>query len=200
MTRERTRDPLRPPQCGPKGGMDMENRKILSRLRRLVSTHGTHDPYELAEAMGIQVRLIHMQELRGFCVQVMKQYFIFIRDDMSEQMQRMCCAHELAHVVLHKEYLAKEPGRLNMALYDGNSRTEYEANLFSAFLLIDSGELTDCLRSGMDLASVASTLDVNVNLVALRLSAPQTAGRAVDLPFTPDRRFLGRIADRSDSV
>ena len=39
----------------------MENRKILSRLRRLVSKHGTHDPYELAEAMGIQVRLIHMQ-------------------------------------------------------------------------------------------------------------------------------------------
>ena len=143
MTRERTRDRLHPLQRGPKGGMDMENRKILSRLRHLVSKHGTHDPYELAEAIGIQVRLIHMQELRGFCVQVMKQYFIFIRDDISEQMQRMCCAHELAHVVLHKEYLAKEPGRLNMALYDGNSRAEYEANLFSAFLLIDSGLWTD---------------------------------------------------------
>ena len=178
----------------------MENRKILSRLRRLVSKHGTHDPYELAEAMGIQVRLIRMQDLRGFCVQVMKQYFIFIRDDMSEQMQRMCCAHELAHVILHKEYLAKEPGRLNMALYDGNSRTEYEANLFSAFLLIDGEELTDCLRQGMDLVSVASTLNVNVNLVALRLSATQKSQKGVDLPFTPDRRFLGRIADRSDSV
>ena len=90
MTRERTRDRLHPLQRGPKGGMDMENRKTLSRLKHLVSKHGTRDPYELAEAMGIQVRLIHMQELRGFCVQVMKQYFIFIRDDMSEQMQRMC--------------------------------------------------------------------------------------------------------------
>ena len=69
-----------------------------------------------------------------------------------------------------------------------------------AFLLIDSGELIDCLRQGMDLASVASALDVNVNLVALRLSMPRKSGRAVDLPFTPDRRFLGRIADRSDSV
>ena len=178
----------------------MENRKILSRLKHLVSKHGTRDPYELAEAMGIRVRLIRMQDLRGFCVQVMKQYFIFIRDDMSEQMQRMCCAHELAHVVLHKEYLAREPGRLNLALYDGNSRAEYEANLFSAFLLIDSGDLTDCLRQGMDLVSVASTLDVNVNLVALRLSAPEKSALAVALPFTPDRRFLGRIAERSDSV
>ena len=78
MTREKTRDPLCPLQRGPKGGMDMENRKILSRLKHLVSRHGTHDPYELAGAMGIQVRLIHMQELRGFCVQVMKQYFILI--------------------------------------------------------------------------------------------------------------------------
>ena len=178
----------------------MENRKILSRLRHLVSKHGTQDPYELAEAMGIQVRLIRMQELRGFCVQVMKQYFIFIRDDISEQMQRMCCAHELAHVVLHKEYQAKEPGRLKLALYAGNSRAEYEANLFSSFLLIANGEVNDCLRQGMDLISVASTLDVNVNLVALRLSVPQKSGKTVDLPFMPDRRFLGRIADRSDSV
>ena len=77
----------------------MENRKILSQLRRLVSKHGTHDPYELAEAMGIQVRLIHMQELRGFCVQVMKQYFIFIRDDnkISPKAEAMISKARLVH-------------------------------------------------------------------------------------------------------
>ena len=50
------------------------------------------------------------------------------------------------------------------------------------------------------LSSIASSFGVNVNMVALKLAEMKKAGLPLNLPFTPDRRFLGRIEDRPDSV
>ena len=174
--------------------------RVLTLPKQLIRRFGTRDPFQIAEALGCQVRFIATDRQKGFCVRVLKQYFIFIRQDMSEQMQRMCCAHELPHILLHKDYLGTADNMMHMELFDMRNQTEYEANLFAAALLIDDAELEERLREGMDIVAVASCFDVNVNLVALKLASTQKPGRSVDLPFTPDRRFLGRIADRSDSL
>lgn len=178
----------------------MTEQKIRRKLRQLVRRYGTHDPFEIARARGIQVRLIDTQTLKGFSVGIMRNYFIYINQNQSEYMQRLTCAHELAHVVLHRDYLDDSPGIMNMDLYGMNTRTEYEADLFSALLLIDDGELVSLLRQGMDIAACASCLGVNVNHVALKLGLMQRAGLPVNVPFIPDRRFLGHIEDRADSL
>ena len=176
------------------------NNRFFVRSEKLIRKYGTRDPFQIAEALGYRIRYIDTRRQKGFCVEMMKQYFIFIKADMSTQMQRMCCAHELAHILFHRDYLKSADNMLNMELFDMRNRTEYEANLFASALLIDDGELAECLREGMDIVSVASCLDVNVNLVALKLAALQKSGLPVNIPFTPDRRFLGRIDDRSDSL
>ena len=178
----------------------MNEKKIRRKLRELVRKYGTHDPFELARARGIHVHMIDLQKLKGFSAGVGRNYFIFINQNQSEYMQRLTCAHELAHVVLHRAYLDDSPGIMNMDYYGMNTRTEYEADLFSALLLIDDGELLSLLRQGMDIASAASCLGVNMNHVALKLSMMQRDGLPVNVPFIPDRRFLGHIEDRADSL
>lgn len=49
-------------------------------------------------------------------------------------------------------------------------RTEYEANTFAAHLLIDDDELIDLLKRGRDCFSVAMILNVNPNLLNIKLS------------------------------
>ena len=56
------------------------------------------------------------------------------------------------------------------------------------------------LYEGHDIVSIASGFDVNVNLLAIKLAEMRKDGLAIDLPFTPDRRFMGRIEDRADSI
>ena len=178
----------------------MNEKTVRRKLRETLRRYGTRDPFEIARARGIQVRFLPMRAQKGFSVGVMRNYFIYINENLSEQMQRTSCAHELAHVLLHREYLDQRPGMMNMSLYERSSQTEYEADLFAALLLIEDDELIACLRQGMDIASAASCLDVNVNHVALKLAEMRRKGLPVDLPFTPDSRFLGRIEDRADSL
>ena len=83
-------------------------------------------------------------------------------------------------------------------LFDIKDRTEYEANLFLANLLIDTGELKEMIYAGYDIVRIASVLEVNVNLVALKTAETKFDG--VEVPFIPKKNFLGSITDRADSI
>lgn len=181
----------------------MDN-KLFSLPRSLAAAHGTRDPFHLAENLGFHVRFINTKKQKGFCTNILNNYFIYINENLSPQMQRMTCAHELGHILFHKDHLGRDgQGHfrriVDMELFDITSRTEYEANLFAANLLIDEDQLKELLYAGEDIVSIASTLDINVNLLAIKLAEMQKSGLAINLPFTPDRLFMGRIADRADS-
>lgn len=181
------------------GGLNMED-LLFSMPKKLAEQYGTHDPFKLAEYLGIPVKFFEGRRQKAFCRKILNHCFIFINRNLSEQMQRMSCIHEIAHVLLHREYLAAPDALMNLELFDMSSRIEYEANLFAANFLIDDEELLEACRDGRDIVSIASSFGVNVNMVALKLAEMKKAGLPLNLPFTPDRRFLGRIEDRPDSV
>ncbi|MBR5046639.1 MAG: ImmA/IrrE family metallo-endopeptidase [Eubacterium sp.] len=179
--------------------------RILSLPKALIAEHGTRDPFKLADRLGISVRYINTKRQKGFCTNILNNYYIHINENLSSQMQRMTCAHELGHILLHKDRLRrKKDGRfqriVEMELFDITSSTEYEANLFAANLLIDENVLADLLQEERDIVSIASSLDVNVNLLALKLAEMKKGGEDLRIPFTPDRRFMGKIEDRADSI
>ena len=110
-------------------------------------------------------------------------------------MQRMTCAHELGHILLHKDILAGNVPLLEYELFDIRNSTEYEANVFAADLLIDEAELNELVMEGGDVVSIASALDINVNLLLIKLIEMRRDGKELQVPFTPERGFLGKIDD-----
>ena len=176
------------------------NDRLFTLPKRLVRKVGTSDPFRIAEYLGFAVRFIDLKGTKGFCKKILRNYFIFINCNLSEEMRRMCCAHEIGHILFHKNYLATPEYLMHMELFDMHNRTEYEANLFAANLLIDDDELIEVISHGRDVVSAAATFGVNVNMLALKLAEMKKAGHPVNVPFTPDRRFLGRIEDRSDAM
>ncbi len=170
------------------------------KAEQLIRKYHTRDPFQLARRLGIQVKYINTKQQKGFCRIILKQRFIFINRNMSEQMQRMACAHELGHLLLHRPLLNEKQWLLEMELFDIRNETEYEANVFAADLLIDEKELTELSLRGYDMISAASAMDVNVNLLMIRLLEMQKEGKNINVPFRPENSFLGTVKDRADSI
>lgn len=172
--------------------------RILKKSQSLIERFGTRDPFEIAERLGYYVKLINTKKQKGFCKILLNNYFIFINANMSPQMQRMTCAHELGHLLLHKDALRKEIFLAEMELFDITDRSELEANQFAASLLIDDEELLQILQEGNDVVTAASIMDVNVNMLMVKLLTMNRDGHSFDLPFYPKAEFMGTIEDSTD--
>ena len=108
---------------------------ISCRTDALIRKYKTRDPFELCDALGIRIRLKDLGtaiKAYYFCQSRIRNIVLNTRS--GETVQRVLCAHELGHAVLHGE-LAAMRGFSELELFDATSRTEYEANMFAAELL-----------------------------------------------------------------
>ena len=107
---------------------------VYQKIEKLVRRHGTRDPFELLDAMHVQVRFyFDLHSTKGFSRYFLRQYFVGINGNLPGEEQRIVAAHELGHIVLHAQALKSSP-LFDTAVYDKRSGTEYEANLFAADL------------------------------------------------------------------
>ena len=173
--------------------------RILQIPEKLIKRFGTRDPFEIAHMLGYSVKFINTKKQKGFCKILLNNFFIFINENMSPQMQRMTCAHELGHLLLHRDVLKRELFLAEMEIFDITDQKELEANEFAASLLIDDEELLQLLREEYDVVTAASMLDVNVNMLMVKLLVMKNNGYSFDLPFSPKAGFMGTIEDRADS-
>ena len=166
---------------------------IITIPQKLVQLHETRDPFQLAQNLGCYVRFIDTKRQKGFCQILLNSPYIFINQNMSPQMQRMTCAHELGHLVLHRAELKKKKRFAEMELFDITDHLELEANQFAANLLIGDEELLELLKSGYDIVETAAQFHVNVNMLMVKLLSMKKIGYEFDLPYYPDARFMGKI-------
>ena len=110
------------------------NAEQLSKVGSdLVRRCGTRDPFQIANALGINVMddCENLGSLKGMYCIVKRNRFIFLNKDLSPQMKRIVCAHEIGHDRLHRA-LAKKHGLQEFVLYDMATKPEYEANIVAA--------------------------------------------------------------------
>ena len=174
--------------------------RIFRIPERLIERHDTRDPFQLARLLGYYVKFINTKKQKGFCKIYLNNYFIFINSNMSLQMQRMTCAHELGHLLLHKDALTIRDYLVEMEIFDITNQRELEANQFAANLLIDEEELLELLREGNDVVRIASMLNVNVNMLMVKFLTMNKSGYEFNVPFVPKSAFMGTIEDRADSL
>ena len=81
-----------------------ELKQLIADLRdRYGFEEDRPDPVALAEAMHVRVRYFPLGDLRGFYLVLNDIPFIAIDRDIPEALQRVVCAHELGHHLLHHE-------------------------------------------------------------------------------------------------
>mgnify|MGYP002626930734 CR=1 FL=1 len=104
-------------------------------------------------------------------------------------MQKIVCAHELGHDTLHQTF-ARSKALQEFMIYDMTSRPEYEANIFAAELLLDDEELFELFKEGHDAQQLASILNTDINLVALKIASLNYRGYNLRNSVEPRSNFL----------
>ena len=76
---------------------------IKRLVNSLVRKHKTRDPFEIIENLNAIVVFHPLQGVRGFYQYFQRNNIIYIDETLSEHEQRLVCAHELGHMLLHKK-------------------------------------------------------------------------------------------------
>ena len=179
----------------------MLDKRVFTLPKRLIRKYGTRDPFEIAEALGIEIIMCpDFKRQKGAFSVIARNCFIFINANLSDEMQRIVCAHELGHALLHRKIAEAAGGLLEFELFDINDQCEYDANAFAATLLLDDEELLEMVHEGHDVVYIARSMGTNVNLVLLKLNEMRKQGYELNLPEIPSRKFLGEIEDNAGEL
>ncbi|MHA6530237.1 ImmA/IrrE family metallo-endopeptidase [Paenibacillus sp. BAC0078] len=107
-------------------------------IHKLVRRFKTNDPFVIAQGLNIIIRHAEFDTgTRGFYYRRLRRRFIVIHNGLSEEWQRVVCAHELGHDRLHSgfsQFWIDEHTFFNMGKY------ERQANIFAVKLLTHSTE------------------------------------------------------------
>lgn len=168
---------------------------VYQEIGKLIRRYGTRDPFELLDAMHVQVRFYYdLTGTKGFSRYFLRQYFVGLNGNLPEEEQMVVAAHELGHIVLHAKELRTSP-LFDTAVYDKRSSTEYEANLFAADLLLRDEDVMEMYeRPGTDLNDLCFSLNAAPGLMNFKLHSMKRRGIEILLPFECDSRFLAEGA------
>lgn len=140
------------------------NEYIRNTVKKLINKYKTTAPAELAECLNIMVIYEPLGSVWGMYKYIKRNKLILINSSLKEQEQRYVLAHELGHAVLHTKSSCFCYG-LNINTY----KKEYEANIFSAELLINCDEKDNTIN-GFSIDQLARYYNVPVGLINLKFN------------------------------
>ena len=150
--------------------------QIMKAADRTVRECGTRDPSLIIKRMGIELMPCDFNEQKGAYKVILRHRFIFISKNLSPLMERIVLLHELGHDALHRFEAAHNTFH-EFNLFDmQNNRLEYEANMFAAEVSLPDDEFLEYAAMGYDVSAIASVMDSDINLVALKAARLSSEG------------------------
>lgn len=149
-------------------------RRIIEAAENILREYGGKNIFETAENSGAHVWHRPLGGLKGFYIRENGVSYIVVNAALDDVMKKVVCAHELGHDVLHREL--SEGGMRESTLFLETNRTELEANLFAACVLLTDEELLDAVSDGADIECAASRLCLPREIVEYKLTAMNAKG------------------------
>lgn len=83
---------------------------IIQKADNIVKQCGTRDPHRIARELGIDVLYYPFARQRGAYKVIMRNRFMFIKDNLHPVMEKIVLLHELGHDTLHTDEATKVGG------------------------------------------------------------------------------------------
>ncbi len=143
--------------------------EIVHKANQIVKMCGTRDPHKIANELGIEIMYCPFNAQRGAYKVIMRNRFMFIKEDLPPVMENIVLLHELGHDSLHRDEATKVGGFKEFNIFDiRDSRMEYEANIFATQIALPDDDFLELAEQGYDVQQIARTMHSDVNLVALK--------------------------------
>lgn len=98
--------------------MDIQTLEIVRKANRLANDLCARDTYRIAQELGIEVIPLAFKKQREAYKILMRNRFIFIKDDLHPVMERIVMLHEIGHDALHREEAVKDVGFKEFNIFD----------------------------------------------------------------------------------
>lgn len=130
----------------------------------LKEKYGTNNPFLLCDCLDICYLFLELPpHIKGFYSLIDGSKILFINTSVQEKERMAVCAHELGHALLHEKSNAIF---MSEKTYHICSKFEREADLFSAYLLLD--ELEPDRQDAVTLENIACATGLPLRLVGIR--------------------------------
>ena len=164
---------------------------ISQKAANIIRKYDTRDPFEICRQINIHVRYADL----GYAIKAYYFYHsriknIVLNSRSGQIVQRVLCAHELGHAVLHTEP-AMMKGFHELELFDAIAPAEYEANLFAAELMISDEALFELLNDkNKTFFSISKELYIPSELLDFKFRILKNKGYRLEAPITSQSDFL----------
>lgn len=140
----------------------LDIRKKVAYLKR---KYDTSNPFDLASCLGITVIFEDLGTINGYYNKQLRMKQIHINHNLPEHIQKLTCAHELGHALLHPN--SNTPFLRNITFYSVD-KLEIEANTFAAELLISDDDIAEYKNCTVN--QFARMLGYREELIRLKLN------------------------------
>lgn len=140
---------------------------IIEKVADIRDGYAGRNIYQTAENSGARVWLRPLGSLKGFYVYENGKRYIVVNNQLDEMTRRIVCAHEFGHDILHRELSAG--GIRESTMFLDSNKTEREANLFAAEILLQDKTVLSELEYNSSPNAVAYELNVPVELLEYKL-------------------------------
>ena len=166
---------------------------VSQAVVKTIKRHGAHDPFRLAEAMGIVILYENFgcdeNAIKGFATEMNRIKMITLNADLLEIIQRIILAHEIGHIVLHRRRGIREFHEFS--LFDESSLFEKEANLFAAEYLLSDEDVLEAMNGDTTFFSAAAMLHVPAELLDFKFRVMKWKGyQLVEAPIMAKSNFM----------
>ena len=149
-------------------------RHIIEKAEEVLEEFGGRNIFETAENSGANVWRRPLGGLQGFYICENGCRYIVVNDGLDKVTAAVVCAHELGHDMLHRELSAG--GIRENTLFLSSDKTEREANLFAACVLISDETVLDELSYCSSIDALAASLGFPSEIVMYKLETMNYKG------------------------
>ena len=143
--------------------------EIVKKANKIVALCGTRDPHKIAKELGIEILYYPFNRQRGAYKVIMRNRFMFIKNDLHPVMEKIVLLHELGHDSLHREEATQVGGFKEFNIFDmRDNRMEFEANVFASQIALPDDDFIELAERGYDTQQIARALRSDINLVAIK--------------------------------
>lgn len=106
---------------------------IRDLTKNIVKKYDSRNPFDIVKASGAILIFAPLTDVRGFYQYFQRNDIIYVDENLDKHEQKLVCAHELGHMLLHKNSNALY---MDSKTFFNTNKYELDANLFAVELLI----------------------------------------------------------------
>ena len=147
----------------------MDSAFIHQAANELVQTAGTRNIKQIARSCSLDIsETSRIKDMLGLLSLYFDKPLILINRQLDKQTKQMVCGYALGHYLEHQLLMDLHTLNKFLTIKDKHILL-YEHNAFTSHLMLDSDEVYQMTKRGLDAAQIAATKGIHLHLVLVKL-------------------------------